>query len=123
MAKVLIIEDDGSLRDVYREEFESEGFTVETAVNGDEGIKKITSFMPELILLDIYMPKMSGFDVLKNVKDNPALKNIPIIVLTNINLDVQDLIKNWGATQFILKADYTPGQVVEKARIILDSKK
>lgn len=123
MAKVLIVEDDESLRDVYREEFESEGFTVQTANDGQEGFEKMASFLPELVLLDMYMPKMSGFDVLKSVKNTPQLKNIPIIVLTNINPDVADLMKNWGVSYFLLKADNTPGQVVERARMILDLKK
>lgn len=123
MPKVLIIEDDDNLRDIYRREFELEGFTVETAKDGQEGIEKMVSFMPGLALLDLYMPKMSGFDVLKNVKDNPTLKNIPIIVLTNVNSDSQDLLKNWGATYFLLKADNTLKQVVERARMILDLKK
>lgn len=123
MSKVLIVEDDESLRDVYREVFESEGFTVEIAKDGKEGIEKMSSFLPEIALLDLMMPRMSGFDVLKSVKDNPSLKNIPILVLTNINPDVQDLLKNWGARSFLLKADNTPGQVVDKARMILDAKK
>ncbi len=119
MPKVLIVEDEESLRDVYREEFESEGFTVETAKDGQEGVEKMVSFLPEVVLLDLMMPRMSGFDLLKEAKDNPALKNIPIIVFTNINPDVQDLLKNWGATSFLLKADNTPGQVVERAREML----
>lgn len=119
MAKILIVEDDESLRDVYREEFESEGFTVETASDGQEGFEKMVSFAPEIVVLDLMMPKMSGFDVLKNVKDKPGLKNIPIIVFSNINLDVQELLKNWGVACFLLKAENTPGQVVEKARELL----
>lgn len=119
MQKVLIVEDEESLRDVYREEFESEGFIVETAKDGQEGVEKMASFLPELVLLDLMMPRMSGFDVLKEAKDNPVLKNIPIIVFTNINPDVQDLLKNWGAANFLLKADNTPGQVVERAREML----
>lgn len=122
MSKVLIIEDEESLRDVYREEFESEGFTVETASDGHEGIEKMASFLPDLVLLDLMMPKMSGFDVLKNAKDNPALKNIPIIVFSNINPDVQDLLKNWGAVNFLLKADNTPGQIVERVKEVLKKK-
>lgn len=122
MPKVLIVEDEESLRDVYREEFESEGFTVETAKDGHEGVEKMASFLPELVLLDLMMPRMSGFDVLKEAKQNPVLKNIPIIVFTNINPDVQDLLKNWGATSFLLKADNTPGQVVERAREMLKSR-
>lgn len=123
MPKVLIVEDDESLRDVYHEEFESEGFTVEIARDGKEGIEKMESFLPEIVVLDLMMPQMSGFDVLKSVKANPALKNIPILVLTNINPDVADLMKNWGATAFLLKADNTPGQVAEKMRMILNPKK
>lgn len=123
MPKVLIIEDDESLREVYREEFNSEGFTVETANDGQEGVERMVSFMPELVLLDMYMPKMSGFDVLKMVKNIPEIKNIPIIVFTNINPDVQDLMKNWGVAYFLLKADNTPGQVVERVRMIMDLKK
>ena len=123
MAKVLIVEDEESLRDVYKEEFESEGFTVETAIDGQEGFEKMVSFLPELVLLDMYMPKMSGFDVLKSVKNTPALKNIPIVILTNINPDVQDLMKNLGVSYFLLKADNTPGQVVDRARMILNIKK
>lgn len=122
MAKVLIIEDDESLRDVYKEEFESEEFTVETANDGNEGVEKMASFLPEIVLLDLMMPKMSGFDVLRNVKANPVLKDIPIIVLTNINPDVQDLLKNWGATSFLLKADNTPEQVVEKVKEVLNNR-
>lgn len=119
MAKVLIVEDDESLRDIYRREFELEGFTVETANDGQDGIVKMASFLPELVLLDLYMPTMSGFDVLKKVKENPVLKDIPVIVLTNINPDSQDLLKNWGAAYFLIKADNTLRQVVERARIIL----
>jgi CheY-like chemotaxis protein len=119
MPKILIVEDDESLRDVYREEFESEGFIVETANDGHEGVERMAFFLPEVVLLDLMMPKMSGFDVLKSVKNNPELKNIPVIVLTNINPDVTDLMKNWGAAGFLLKADNTPEQVVGKVREVL----
>lgn len=123
MKKVLIIEDDENMRDIYRMKFESEGFTVETADDGQEGIEKMTSFLPDLVLLDLMMPGMSGFDVLKNVKNNLTIKKIPIIVLSNINIDVQDLLKNWGAAYFFLKSDNTPRQVVEKAKMIINFSK
>jgi CheY-like chemotaxis protein len=96
-----------------------EGLIVETASDGQEGIRKIVSFLPEIVLLDLYMPRVSGFDVLKSVKENVELKNIPIIVLTNINPDSQDLMKNWGVTDFLLKSDNTLKQIVEKVRMIL----
>lgn len=119
MAKVLIIEDDESLRDMYRRGFELEDFEVEAASDGQEGIEKMVSFKPEVVLLDLMMPKMSGFDVLKRVKDDPAVKNIPIIVLTNINPDSQDLLKNWGVRFIMLKSDNTLSQIVEKVRMVL----
>ena len=119
MAKVLIIEDDDSLREIYRREFELEGFIAETAIDGQQGVEKMVSSSPDLVILDLYMPTMSGFDVLKTVKTNPKLKEIPIIVLTNINPDSQDLLKNWGVKDFLFKGDNTLKQVVERSRIIL----
>ncbi|MBU3979107.1 hypothetical protein KJ980_05440 [Patescibacteria group bacterium] len=83
----------------------------------------MVSFLPEIVLLDLYTPKVSGFDVLKSVKENLMLKKIPIIVLTNINPDVADLMKNWGVAYFLLKADNTPGQVMQRVRMIIDNKK
>jgi two-component system chemotaxis response regulator CheY len=119
MAKILIVEDDVDLRDVYKEQFEIEKFEVETAVDGQDGILKMLSFRPDLVLLDILMPKMSGFDVLKKRKENPELKAIPVIVITNIYADAQDLVQNWGASFVLLKVDYTPGELVKKARALL----
>lgn len=122
MAKVLIIEDDENLRDVYQEQFQNEGFDVAVAHDGQEGIEKISSYMPDIILLDILMPKINGFDVLKCVKEKPELKHIPILVITNIYTDAQDLIQNWGVSFVLLKVDYTPGQLVEKVRNVLKDK-
>lgn len=121
MSKVLIIEDDENLRDIYREEFEREGFIVETANDGEEGIAKLASFVPDILLLDILMPGKSGFDVLKSIKDNPPLKLFPILVLTNIYTDTRDLVQNWGVSFVLLKVDYTPGQIVAKVRELLKS--
>jgi CheY-like chemotaxis protein len=119
MPKVLIIEDDENMRDVYSEQFQGGGFAVETANDGQEGMEKMESFVPDIVLLDLLMPRVSGFDFLKNLKDRPDLKHIPIMVITNLYADAQDLLKNWGVAYFLLKVDYTPGEVVEKARMLL----
>ena len=119
MIKVLIIEDEDNLREVYQEEFASENFEVQSANNGVEGLNKIKSFLPHIVLLDLLMPQKSGFDVLEQVKKDPALKTIPIVVITNIYADTQDLVQNWGAKHVLLKVDYTPGQLVAKVREIL----
>lgn len=119
MPKVLIIEDDQNLRDIYREEFETEGFTVNVAHDGEEGLQKISEQHPDIILLDILMPKMTGFDVLTKIKKDDEFKNIPVLVLTNLYTDTYDLVKNWGASFVLMKVDHTPGQVVGKVREIL----
>lgn len=119
MPKVLIIEDDQNLRDIYREEFETEGFTVNVAHDGEEGLQKISELRPDIILLDILMPKMTGFDVLSKIKKDDELKNIPVLVLTNLYTDTYDLVRNWGASFVLMKVDHTPGQVVDKVREIL----
>ncbi|MEK7571439.1 MAG: response regulator [Patescibacteria group bacterium] len=116
MQKILIVEDDAILLEMYQDKFVKEGFTVETAVDGKAGIEKMRTFRPDAVLLDLMMPKMTGFSVLELVKGEENLKNIPIIVLTNIYADAQDLLQNWGVKHFLLKANYTPEQVVEKVK-------
>jgi len=121
MTKVLIVEDDQVLRDVYKEMFEREGFEIAIASDGEAGINMATEFFPHVILLDVMMPKMSGFDVVKNLKSNQKLKGTPIIVLTNLNIDSQDLVQNWGVSYVMLKVKHTPGEVVEKVKEVLQS--
>ncbi len=119
MPKILVIEDDENLRDVYTEQFSSEGFEAESAPDGEEGIAKMLSFHPDIVLLDILMPKVSGFDVLKKRKEDPQLMAIPVVVITNMFTDTQDLIQNWEANAVLLKVDHTPGDVVNKVRALL----
>src|SRR6266478_1864945 len=106
MSKILLVEDDKILLEMYRDKFTNEKFEVQTANNGQEGIEKMRSFKPDIVLLDLIMPGVSGFDVLKIVKDDPELNKIPIFVLTNIYADAEDLVKNWGVKYFLLKSNY-----------------
>jgi len=114
--KVLIIEDDVSIRDVYKEEFVSQSFEVETAKDGQEGLEKMKSLLPNIVLLDLSMPHVTGFDVLKAVKQDPLLAKIPVFVLTNLYPDVADLVNNYGATDVFVKVNLTPGDLVEKVK-------
>lgn len=102
--KVLVVEDDQMLRDVYVDVLESAGFVVEIAVDGEECVEKVNASRPDLILLDIFLPKMSGFDVVEKFKDDPVLKKIPIIVLTNIYIDREELAKK-GVEKCLIKAE------------------
>jgi len=88
MAKILVVDDDDTILLVFRTHLSKAGHTVETAIDGMEALKKVTSFKPELILLDINMPKMSGFEVAKRLKENPETKNIPIFIMTSLKQEI-----------------------------------
>ena len=122
MTNILLIEDDKILLEMYRDKFTQEKFAVQTANDGQEGIEKMKTLLPDLILLDLIMPKVNGFEFLKIVKANPAFKNIPILVLTNIYADAQDLVQNWGVEYFLLKSNQTPESIVAKVKELLGSK-
>lgn len=119
MNKILIIEDDKILLEMYRDKFLHDGFEVQTSTDGQEGIEKIKTFKPNLVILDLIMPKMTGFDVLKYVKENPTIDKMPILVLTNIYADAEDLVKNWGVEYFLLKSNNTPESIMTKVKEVL----
>lgn len=119
MHKILLIEDDTILLQMYQDKFVHEGFTVQTATDGESGIMKMRTFQPDLVLLDLMLPEQSGFDVLKFAKSDSEFTNIPIVILTNAHVDERDMISNWGISAFLMKADNTPADVVTKVREIL----
>jgi len=118
--KILIIEDDFFVRDLYDRELTREGFAVETAVDGPEGLLKAVETKPDLVLLDIMLPKMSGLDVLKTLKEKEETKNIPVVLLTNLGQD--SVIRegfSLGAAGYLIKAAYTPSQIIEEVKKFL----
>ena len=124
MAKVLVVDDEDSVREIYKREFTNNGLDVVTAADGEEGLLKAGEEIPDLILLDIMLPKMSGIDVLKALKENPLTKSIPTLLLTN--LGEESIIKEGfelGADGYLLKVSYTPAQVVEESRKFITGKK
>lgn len=122
MNKILIIEDDKILLEMYKDEFISEHFQVITANDGQEGIEKMKADRPDVILLDLIMPKVNGYEFLKLVKGDPNLSKTPILVLTNIFTNTEDLIKNWNVATVLLKSDHTPGSIVENVKQIMSKK-
>lgn len=120
MKKILIIEDDPFLSEMYAIKLSQDNFQVEIAVDGKEGLKKIQSYKPDLILLDIVLPKMDGFEILKKLKQDPKLKKIPVILLTNLG-QKNEVEKGLalGADEYIIKAHFTPTAVVAKVKEIL----
>ncbi len=121
MKKILIIEDDSFLSEMYLAKFNQSDFQAEVATDGKEGLNKVKSFNPDLILLDIVLPKMDGFEVLKELKKDSELKNIPVVLLTNLGQknEVEKGL-SLGADEYIIKAHFTPSAVVNRVKEIIN---
>ena len=122
MNKILIIEDDKILLEMYKDEFVSEHFEVLTANDGQEGIEKMKTNKPDAVLLDIIMPKVNGYEFLKLIKGDSLLSKVPVLVLTNVYTNADDLIKNWNVITVLTKSNNTPGSIVEKVKQIISQK-
>ncbi|MBU6431137.1 MAG: response regulator [Patescibacteria group bacterium] len=120
MSKILIIEDDLFLLSLIVEKFIKSGFEVETAVDGEEGLNKILKNRYDLVLLDMILPKMDGFKVLEEVKKNQSLKELPIIVASNL-YDKNDIDRavSLGAKDYIVKAYNSPEGIIIRVKAFL----
>ena len=120
MKKILIIEDDPLVANIYGNKFTVDHFKVEIAADGDAGFALVGSFKPDAILLDLMLPKTSGLDLLKKIRAQPGLENLPVIVFSNTYLSnmVQEAWKA-GATKCLSKANCTPKQVIEVIRNLI----
>lgn len=118
--KILIVDDDPFILDMYILKFKEQGFDVETARDGKGGLDRAESYQPNVLLLDIVMPVMDGFDVLSELKKRGTARNMKIILLSNLGQksDVERGME-LGANDYIIKAHFTPSEVVEKVRDLL----
>ncbi len=118
--KILIVEDDSFLLNMYADKFRAEDFEVFIAEDGAKGLKLTKEKLPDVILLDIMLPKMDGFEVLEKVKVDERSKNIPVILLTNLS-QKEEVKKglSMGAKDFLIKAHFMPNEVVEKVIQVL----
>lgn len=117
MIKIAIVEDDAVISQMYRMKFEATGFKVEVADNGTRGIAMVDAFRPDIILLDIGMPEMSGDEALERIRKNPATKDTPVIILTNLGEEeAPKKLRDLGIHSYIVKADLTPRQVVTRVK-------
>ncbi|MBZ9578680.1 response regulator [Patescibacteria group bacterium] len=121
MAKtILIIEDDKFLRVLIARKLTKEGFETSEAIDGEEGIKKIKEEKPDLVLLDLILPGIDGFEVLSRMKEDPSLAQIPVIILSNLGQreDVEKGLK-MGAIDYLIKAHFTPREIIDKVKAAL----
>ncbi len=117
---VLLVEDDTFLANIYKTKFDMEGFKVSVSENGEEGLADAKKKKPDIILLDILLPKMDGFTVLEKLKEDSGVKDIPVILLTNLG-QKDDVSKGleMGAVDYLIKAHFKPSEVVDKVKKIL----
>lgn len=114
MTKIAIIEDDQAISQMYRIKFEAEGYAVETAENGKLGLELIEKMLPDIVLLDLMMPVMSGEEMLAALRATDWGKELKVIILTNRGeQEIPPAVKKLDVTALILKADMTPRQVAE----------
>lgn len=115
--KILIIEDEELLHTLLQRKLTNEGYDVFTAGDGEEGLKTMQEIKPDLILLDIVMPKIGGFEVMAEMSKNPELSKIPIIIISNSGQPVElDRAKKLGARDCLVKTDFNPEEVVAKIK-------
>lgn len=114
MKKIFIIEDEQSLREILTERLKDAGFEIEVALDGAEALEKLKTITPDVILLDIILPKVDGFTVLEKIKEDLRIREIPVIVLSNLGQDT-DIKRalDMGAADYFIKAQHSLLEVVE----------
>jgi CheY-like chemotaxis protein len=119
-AKILLVEDEELLIKAYRRKLEAARYEVETAVDGIEGLEKAKQLKPDLILLDILMPRLNGIEVLKQIKADPDLNAIPVIVLTNVaSMENTEECLRAGCVSYIIKSNTIPSDVLREVKKVL----
>lgn len=117
MKKILIIEDEEVLLNLLQKKLTQEGYEISVARNGGEGLRIMRDVKPDLILLDIVMPKMGGFEVMEEMGKEPELKKIPVIIVSNSGQPVEiDKAQQLGAKDWLIKTEFNPQEVVDKVR-------
>ncbi|MDD3170487.1 MAG: response regulator [Candidatus Paceibacterota bacterium] len=118
--KVLIIEDDKFLRELLGKKLSNVGYAAILAVDGEEGLEKIKKDKPDIVLLDLILPGINGFEVLERYKKDASISSVPVIILSNLGQseDIEKGLK-LGAKDFLVKAHFTPQEIVNKLQMVL----
>lgn len=117
MQKILIVEDDNIILSMYKIKFTNAGYEVLTARDGVEGLKLMKSSKPNLVIMDLMMPNMDGFTALQNAKSDSEIKDIPIVIVTNLSQNEdEEKTRKLGAADFLVKSEHTPGEILEKIK-------
>ena len=120
MKHILLVEDDRFLIDIYSTKLKQSGFSVEVVTTGEEVLKRIAEKKPDLLVLDIVLPQLNGWQLLKKIKANPKLKDLKVVILSNLG-QKEEVEKGMslGASKYLIKAHYTPSEVVGEIKKLL----
>jgi len=117
MKKILLVEDEEIMIGLLQRKLSQEGYEVSVARDGEEGLKVMKEIKPDLILLDIIMPKMGGFEVMEAMAKDKEIKDIPVIVISNSGQPVElDRAQKLGAKDWLIKTEFDPQEVVDKVK-------
>jgi len=121
MSKILIIEDESALQKTLGDMLTREGYEVVKALDGEIGLRQAKNVLPDLIILDLILPKMNGFEVLKALKSDPKTESIPVIVQTNLESmdDIQRALGG-GASTYLVKSNYSLEEVLQKVKQVFE---
>lgn len=120
MKQILLVEDDPFLIDIYATKFKEMGFVIDIAQDGNQALRKIGEKNIELVLLDIVLPHVDGWEILKEIRKQDSFKDLKVVVLSNLGQKSEvDKAFALGATKYLIKAHYTPSEVVEEVKKIL----
>ena len=122
---ILIVDDDSLIIRMYQKKLSTDGYTVATAFNGEEAMVEVQKQKPDLILLDVMMPKMNGVETLKALKEKPETKDIPVIILTNLGDSEDDVTraKQLGALDYLVKAEIDLASLSERVEKAISAAK
>ncbi len=119
--EVLVVEDDQFLRDLIVKKLNEEGLKTIQAIDGEEGLRMARERKPAIVLLDLILPGIDGFEVLKQIKADPAMSDMPVLILSNLGQkDDIDRGLKLGAVDYLIKAHFTPGEIVQKVKEVLE---
>ena len=117
---ILLVEDDPFLIDIYTTKLKEAGFSVVVAVEGEESLKKIAEEKPDIVLLDIVLPNVDGWEVLRKIRKDQKLKDLKVVILSNLGRKEEvEKGKKLGAVKYLIKAHHTPSEVVEEVKKIV----
>ena len=119
--KILLIEDDKFLRELMNKKLLTMGYDVVSAADGESGLAMIKQVKPDVVLLDLILPGINGFEVLEKAKSDPETASVPIVILSNLGQseDIEKGLK-LGAKDFLVKAHFTPQEIITKLKTLLD---